>query len=348
MRTIDAKQFQQIFDQFDHPVLLKTGKGWLTNPAAQSLCLSQTDLDQLEHCEGDASLWLARQFYQVSASSLDGGLLLMLQPDTFLASAAENIASQLRDRLSGAFGSTFALSKNQALCSDLRAMENLSAVNQELYRIFHITLQLERCSPTNALIRRMEQVDMVEWFRKLDGELKELCQKVGVEFIAKSDVQLLSMPANERQLKYMVLSLVSNSLKNAPKKGGRISLSMKCNKKKNRVVITVIDNAGGLSSDCLTHPLWNDPQRLLPRRGLGLGLPLAQSIAADHQGSFMVNNSQRGVKITISLPIRDKIKLDQPNKKGPDETSGFSLAKILLSNTLPRSVYFPTSDGDDE
>lgn len=346
MRTIDAKQFQQIFDQFDHPVFLKTGQGWLANPAAQSLCLSQADLDQLEHCEGDASLWLARQFYRVSASSLDGGLLLMLQPDAFLASAAENIAGQLRDRLSGAFGSTAALSENQALRSDLRARENLSAVNQELYRILHMVMQLERCSPANALVGRMYRVDMALWFHKLAGELEELCRESGVKFTAESDVQILPMAANGRQLEYMVVSLVSNSLKNAPKKDGRVSLSMK--RQQDQVVITVADNTGGFSPDYLTHPLWNDPQRLLPRRGLGLGLPLAQRIAADHDGALMVFPSQQGGRVVISLPIRDGDEfLGQPDLL-IDDTPGFSLAKILLADALPRSVYFPSPYGDDE
>lgn len=346
MRAIDAKQFQQLFDQFDHPVLLKTGQGWLTNPAAQSLCLSQADLDQLKYCENDASLWLARQFYRVSASRTDGELLLMLQPDTFLASAAENIAAQLRDRLSTAFGSTAALSESQALRSDLRARENLSAVNQELYRILNMVMQLERCSPANALVSRMCRVDMAHWFRKLAGELEEQCQKAGVKFTAESDVQILPMVANGRQLEYMVLSLVSNSLKNAPEKDGRVSLSMK--RQQDQLVITVTDNAGGFSPDYLTHPLWNEPQRLLPRRGLGLGLPLAQRIAADHGGVLMVFPSQQGVRVAISLPIRDGAEfLGQPDPL-IDDTPGFSLAKIVLSDALPRSAYFPNPYGDDE
>lgn len=346
MRAIDAQLFAQIFGQFDCPVLLKTAQGWLTNPAAQSLCLSPADLEQLEKCESDASLWLARQFYRVSVNRPEGELLLMLHPDTFLASAAENIASQLRDRLSVAFGSTDALSANHALRSDLRARENLSAINQELYRIFHIALQLERCSPSNPLLGQMSQVDMVKWFQLLTGKLEDLCRAAGVEFTAKSDIQALSMPANARQLEYMVSSLVSNSLKNAPKKGGRVTLSMS---QDDQVIITITDNAGGVPEDLLARPLWNDPQRLLPRRGLGLGLPLVQRIVADHQGSLMVSNFQQGVQITISLPIRsESLTLGQSEGPDIDHTSGFSLTKILLSNALPRSVYFPNPNEDDE
>lgn len=345
---MDAKVFQQIFDQFDCPVLLKVDQGWLTNPAARSLRLSQADLEQLEEWSGDASLWLARQFYRVSVSRLDGATLLMLQPDTFLASAAENISSQLRDRLNSALGSVTALSKNEALCADPRARDDLSTVTQDLYRIFRMATQLERCTPSSALMGQMDQVDMVQWFDKLAGEIETLCRESEVAFSYESDVTALSMPVNQRQLSYMILSLVSNALKTVPEQGGRVTLSMK--RQQDQVVFTVVDNAGGFSPDYLINPLWNSPQRLLPRRGLGLGLPLVQRIAADHDGTLMVFPSQQGTRMVVSLPIRKGgAVLTQPKSKPIiEDAPNFSLAKILLSDALPNRVYFPDPYGDDE
>lgn len=346
MRATDATTFQDIFGNFDHPVLLKTDQGWLTNPAARSLFLSPSDLEQLERRGDNASLWLARQFYLVSASRFDGGLLLILQPDTFLSSAAENVASQLRDRLNSAFGSTAALSESQALRADPWACENLCAINQELYRIFRMVTQLERCALPDGLYNRVSQVDMVQWFRALAGEIKELCAKTNVKFTAESDVTALTMSANRRQLDYMVLSLVSNALKNAPEKDGRVTFSMK--RQQDQVVITVSDNAGGFSPDYLAHPLWSDPHRLLPRRGLGLGLPLVQRIAADHGGTLMVFPSQQGARVVVSLPIHTDEDIFAQPELPIEDSPGFSLAKILLSDALPRSAYLPDPHGDDE
>lgn len=345
---MDAKVFQQIFDQFDCPVLLKADQGWLTNPAARSLCLSQADLERLEEWGGDASLWLARQFYRVSASRLDGALLLMFQPDTFLASAAGNISSQLRDRLNSALGSVAALSENEALSADPRARDNLSIVSRNLYRIFRMTTQLERCTPSSAFMGETEQVDMVKWFDKLAGEIETLCRESEVAFSYESDVTALSMPVNQRQLSYMVLSLISNALKTVPEQGGRVTLSMK--RQQGQVVFTVIDNAGGLPPDYLRNPLWNFPQRLLPRRGLGLGLPLVQRIVADHDGTLMVYPSQQGTRVVVSLPIRKKGPVLTQGKPKPtiEDTPNFSLAKILLSDALPDRVYFPNPYEDDE
>lgn len=343
---MDAATFQQVFDQFDNPVLLKTDQGWLANPAARSLCLSPSDLEQLEHWGGDASLWLARRFYHVSASRVDGALLYTLQPDVFLSSTALGVASQLRDRLNSAFGSTAALAENEDLRDDPQAREHLSAINRELYRVFRMVTQLERCAMPDALAARMAPVDMVQWFLALTGEVRTLCREAGARFTAESDVTALTMSANRRQLDYMVLSLVSNALKNAPEKDGRVSLSMK--RQQDQVVITVADNAGGFSPDYLAHPLWNDPQRLLPRRGLGLGLPLVQRIAADHQGTLMVFPSQQGARVVVSLPIHGEDAFLAQPELPIEDSPGFSLAKILLSDALPRSLYFPSPHGDDE
>lgn len=343
---MDAKEFQEIFGHLSAPALLKTDEGWLTNPAAQALGLTQAELDQLEQGGDGASLWLARQFFHVSTGRLEGGTLFLLQPDVFLASAALNLSSQLRDRLTIAFSAATNLSRSDALRHDLRARENLAALNRELYRTFRMVTQLERYTAANPLDSRMIQLDMGEWFDRLSGEVKLLCQSAKVEFTAERDPHSPTLSANRRQLDYMILSLISNAMKSLPETGGWIRFSMK--EQAGQVILTVADNAGGFSPDYLTHPLWTAPQRALLRRGLGLGLPLAQRIAADHDGTLMVFPSEKGTRVAISLPVgRSEVIFSQPEPRIED-APGFSAAKILLSDALPASMYFPNPYGDDE
>ncbi len=343
---MDETLFRRIFDSFHYPVLLKSGADWLYNSAAQDLRLSAVELAQLEQWGDGGALWLSRQFYRVSASRLDGSLLLMLQPDAFWASAAENLASQLRARLNTSFGSTAALSENKAIRSDPQARDHLSALNRELYQIFRMVTQLERCSPMDGLDYRMGPVDLVQRFHRLAGEVKGLCAQANVKFTAETDLSTLSMLANGRQLDYLVLCLISNSLKNVPKQGGRVTLTLK--RQQDQAVITVADNAGGFPPDYLIHPLWNDPHRLLPGRGLGLGLPLVQRIAAIHEGSLMVFPTDKGSRVVVSLPIQEPNDFSTQSTVPIEDSPGFSLAKIVLSDALPRCVYFPNPHGDDE
>lgn len=347
MRAIDAALFQQIFQRFDAPVILKIEKQWHFNPAAQALELSTGELELLAGHNEDAFLWLSHQFYHVSTSEMEGSTLIMLRPDSFFTSAADRVASQLRTQLTAAFGPASSLSENRFLRSDPRAHEQLAALNQALYQIFRMVIEIEGCSDPNDLSARTTTIDLVEWFQWLSGQLQELCDQVNVKFTVQTDQTYLPMLANGTQLVLLILSLVSNALKNAPKKGGRITLSLK--RQKDQAIITVADNAGGFSPELLTHPLWSQPVRPVPNQGLGLGLPLVQRVVAAHQGILVAFPSDSGTRMVLSLPIHvpDDVYYTPHSPDWDNISSGFSLAKVLLSDVLPASLYYPDPNGDE-
>lgn len=344
---MDETQFQQMFQRLDAPVLLQTDGQWLMNPAAQALELSSGDLELLNEQGEEAALWLARQFYHVSTGAVDGGHLFILQPDTFFATGADRVAGQLRAYLSGAFGSAFSLSRNPSLRSDPRTRRELAGINQALYQIFRMVIEFEQCAAPDDPHRRTTSVDLVEWFRRLSAELSELCRHTGVTFTAQTDQTYLPTTANAKQLELVVLSLVSNSLKNAPAKGGRVTLSLK--RQKDQAVISVADNVGGFSPEVLTRPLWSQPLRPVPNQGVGLGLPMVQRIIADHGGALVAFPSDKGTRLVLSLPLREPDNLfSTTHQPGWDDVSpGFSPAKIFLSETLPPPLYYPNPDGDE-
>lgn len=344
---MDETQFQQMFQRLDAPALLKTGEQWFLNPAAQALELSAGELELLAEHGEDAALWLAHQFYHVSASPTDDGCLFILQPDSFFAAGADRVSGQLRAYLSNAFGAAFSLSRNQALRTDPRARRELAGVSQALYQIFRMVIEFEQCAAPDDPHPRTAAVDLAEWFQRLSGELEELCRSTGVKFTAQTDQTYLPTLANGRQLELAVLSLISNALKNAPAKGGHITLSLK--RQKDHAVISVADNMGGFSPEVLTHPIWSQPIRPVPQQGVGLGLPMAQRIIADHEGSLMVFPSDKGTRLVLSLPLREPDGLfSTARQPGWDDVSpGFSPAKIFLSEVLPPELYYPNPDGDE-
>ncbi len=345
VRTLTAELFHQVFDQLSDPVFLRSGDDWLFNPAAQTMGLSANDLQQLEDWGDDAFIWLSLRFYRVSAQHMDGALLLILRPDAFLAEAAQNVASQLRQRLQSAFGCASDLSQTEGVRTNIRARERLAGINRELYQLLRMAQQLELSGQSDALICQQDCFDLVSAFLQLSDELRELLQSTGVELKVDIEPTSLVMSADVEKLKYLVLSLVSNAMPHLPKAGGRIVLGLK--EQKGQAVITVSDNGSGFSPDLLSHPLWNEPRRLVFGRGLGLGLPLVQRIAAAHEGTVMVFPSPKGSRVTVSIPIdapKDTFTSPLPPPRSPN---GFSMAKVLLSNALPRSVYYPNPEGDD-
>lgn len=344
---MDERQFQQMFQRLDAPVLLKTAGQWFFNPAAQALALSSGELELLAEHGEDAALWLSHQFFHVAASPMEDGCLFILQPDSFFTSGADRVAGQLRAYLSRAFGSAFSLSRNQSLRNDPRAYRELAQVSQALYQIFRMAIEFEQCAAPDDPNPRTATVDLAEWFQRVSGELEELCRSTSVKFTAQTDQTYLPTQANGKQLELAVLSLVSNSLKNAPAKGGQITLSLK--RQKGQAVLTVADNIGGFSPELLTHPVWSQPVRPVPHQGVGLGLPMAQRIIADLDGALMVFPSAKGTRLVLSLPIRESEDLfSSARQPGWDDVSpGFSPAKIFLSEVLPPELYYPNPEGDE-
>lgn len=344
---MDAQTFHSIFDQFPDLVLLKRGDQWLLNPVAEASCLSLADLKQLDTALPNTSLWVAQKFYQLRTVPMDDETLYFLRPDTFLASMADNVCNQLRGILSSTFGSTAQLSQSSALRSDLNAREHLANINQGLYRILRMMTQLDRCGNGRVAQCEMARVELVGCLKGLADGVQALCAEAGVELVAELPAPPLFTVGDEEQLTYAVLSLISNSISHAPQQGGCITLSLV--EQDGQAVITVADNGSGFSADLLSEPLWNQPQRLLFGRGLGLGLPLAQRIASDHGGTVMASSSPADSQVVISIPIRAVDPgLFKSSDKHTEYYAGFSMKKILLSNALPRSLYFPDPNKDEK
>lgn len=340
-----AETFHQIFDQLTDPILLCDNGRWIANTAAARLELSQHGLQQLAHWDEDVMAWIAQRFYHVSRQRVDGADLIILREDAFFLGAAENVAAQLRQTLQSAFGCTTDLSQLAHIRSDFQARDRLSGVNQDLYRLLRMAQELELGSCSTALLCRAEFFDLVALLTQLADELRELFRPSTVELILELEPKELFLRADQDKVKYLALSLISNALAHLPQSGGRIALSLK--EQKGQAVISICDNGEGFSADLLSRPLWGEPRRLLPNRGLGLGLPLVQRIATAHQGTVMVNPSDQGSRVTVSLPIQpptDTLAQPTPLHRDP---SGFSMAKVLLSNALPRSLYYPSPDGDE-
>lgn len=338
---MDTSQFHAHYDSFPDPLLLQTSDGqWLFNPAAEALCLTQTDLEQLARWDGTSSIWLARQFFYVQGHRTGEGLFLLLCTDAFLSSAASNLSSQLRQRLSQAFGGLSSLQSDLSP-DDEAAKEDLAVVNRALFQIFRMVTELDDCAAAQQLIHKT-YIDLTEWLRRLHGELAHWCADNG-SIALHMDVSggPLSALADPRLLDCLVTHLVSNALKAAdPDQKAELTLTLK--KQGDQAVLTVCGRGLSFSPTALTDPLWNQPARLLPGRGLGLGLPIAQRIAGFHGGALMITPTKDGSQAVFSIPLSAPPAgyLASPAPR-VEFTGGFSPVRIILSDALPPSAFHP-------
>lgn len=116
----------------------------------------------------------------------------------------------------------------------------------------------------------------------------------------------LTLEADRRAVKQIMLNLLSNAVKFTPK-GGTVEVSAKL--KKSAVNIVIRDNGIGISPEALERlgrPFEQvQDQFTKDHKGSGLGLAIAKSLATLHGGSFKIESTEgEGTKVFVNLPLK--------------------------------------------
>jgi hypothetical protein len=138
------------------------------------------------------------------------------------------------------------------------------------------------------------------------GMLQGAARKAGLhlQLPAAAGIEGLSVQADPRRLRQILLNLLSNSLKYTPA-GGRVELEVDGPDEAGMIHMTVIDNGPGMTSDQLTGAF--EPFNRLGMEsssipGAGLGLPLARTLASE-MGGDLIARSQPGEGSRFSLVL---------------------------------------------
>lgn len=339
---MDFITFHAAFDQLPNPAFLRVDGRWEGNPAAAVLAMGPEELLALCGEKRDRSIYLADSFYSLLVDPLeDGSLLLSLRPDRFAVDQASSISIQLRNSLGPALYAVENLEELESLRSDPAAKADLSRINQRLYRIFRLATQLDWCQNYNPLLAQEELVDLVKFLHRFTRENQHFCQSRSMPITFQSPLHHLTTVVATYSLSYLLLTLLSNSLGFAQSPG---SITLTLTQQEGQAVITYQDTNRGVPATLLSQFLWNEPDRLIPGRGLGLGLPISQRIASSLHGTLVQTGSgDQGVGMVLSFPLR---KGDPSSLHAPlvDRTGGYSMSRILLSNALDASLYSPEED----
>lgn len=105
----------------------------------------------------------------------------------------------------------------------------------------------------------------------------------------------------------LLASCVSNLLRNALKFSPRESVvAVTVEQRGDEVELSVADEGPGIPEEALARLFerWYQAPGEGPRRGTGLGLDIARSIATFHRGSIRAENrAERGCRFTVTLPL---------------------------------------------
>lgn len=189
-------------------------------------------------------------------------------------------------------------------------------------------------------VRLLEEPALPERLRLEAGDLAELCRTVAARCAARCPNIVIKVEAPERQeavfdremLSIALVNLLVNAL--CAKDVHEVELSLTA--AGGRLLLTVRDDGQGIAPDDAGRLIdgWEQPADLsveaLMRTRPGMGLPLAHRIAAQHGGVLLIETTQAGGCVRLSLPADlepDLLSLHAPLM--PE--SGFDRIELELS-----------------
>lgn len=207
-------------------------------------------------------------------------------------------------------------------------------------------MQMLRMVSNMADISRYTASTRME-LRDVDSFLLELFEKAAA--MAEHDIRItfqgLEQPLfsciDPEQLERAVWNILSNCMKFTPR-GGTIRGSL--TRRGQTLRLTVEDNGSGIAEavrSTVFRRYLRQPGIEDSRYGLGLGLAIVRTAAANHGGTVLITpGKEGGSRITMTLAIRqtEDTSLHSPLLR-PDYTGGFDHALVELSDCLGPDHY---------
>lgn len=238
------------------------------------------------------------QIEAVTASRMKNGLFHVLShelktPLTALIGMTGMLSESLRERVNPA--------QAEQLLHVVGAAQRLNAIISDI-----LILSKALSGPSRQQLVPIPLRDIVD--DSLVG-LKAKAREREIKLVTRQPDDRLSAAADARLLREALHKLVDNAIKFSPI-GGTVEIGVH-GKDDGSIIISVRDHGPGLSSaklrDCLQPFVQDDMSYGRPVGGLGLGLPIAKSIAEAHGGELLFQTAPgQGMLAAIWLPGRLK------------------------------------------
>lgn len=175
---------------------------------------------------------------------------------------------------------------------------------EEIERISRLVSNLLLLARADAGMLRLDLqlLDLAELAGEVVGRMQRLAESKGITLSLESDAPVL-VRADREHLLRVLLNLVDNAIKYTPS-GGQVSLALEATGQEVRLSVT--DTGIGLApaeQEQIFTRFFRSAEAKSQGGGAGLGLCLAQSIAAAHGGALEVaSTAGQGSTFTLVLP----------------------------------------------
>lgn len=188
-----------------------------------------------------------------------------------------------------------------------------------------------------------ENTELCSFFREITEKVHASLEqtKVSLRFSCP-ELPVFTIVDRER-MERAVYNLISNAVKFS-RPGDEVAITL--TKSGKMACLTVEDHGDGIDSHVqgsLFHRYMREPAIEDSRFGLGLGMTLIRSVAADHGGTVLLEQSQ-GTRVAMTIAIRKEASgtLRTPKLRIGDYAGGRDLGLLEFSDSLPASAYEET------
>lgn len=213
-------------------------------------------------------------------------------------------------------------------------------LNRGLHQLLRIIGNMSDAGKYTAASRQ-ETREICSLMASIFEKAKTLVERTGIQLRYEGCQEAIYCLVDEEQLERAVLNILSNAVKFMPKNGTIDASFRRCGRS---MRLSVQDSGSGIAQDILSNVFrryLRQPAIEDGRHGIGLGMVLIRSTAANHGGTVLIDQPQeKGTRITMTLAIRqDAGNLLRSNIFRVDYAGERDHALLELSDSLPTELY---------
>ena len=221
------------------------------------------------------------------------------------------------------------------------AQAQAARLNRGLFQLLRIICNMSDAGQYSDTAFRPEVRDVCGFLDEIFGKAGELVRHAGITLSFTNLPSPLFCLIDAERLERAIWNILSNSMKFTPR-GGSIEATL--TRRGNFLCLSVQDSGQGIDDSArssIFSRYTRQPGIEDGRFGIGLGMVLIRSTAAQHGGTVLIDHPEgQGTRITMTLAIR---RSDSTVVRSPiyrvDYTGGWDHSLIELSESLPASLY---------
>lgn len=188
--------------------------------------------------------------------------------------------------------------------ADSEAKDHAARLNRGLHQLLRIIGNMSDAGHCVS-VSRQETRNLREIFAEIFEKAQTLVEHTGIRLHYQGLSEEVFGLADAEQLERAVLNILSNAVKFTPKDG---SIDASLTRHGRMLRLSVLDSGSGIAENVrssIFHRYLRQPGIEDSRYGIGLGMVMIRSAAANHDGTVLIDQPDgKGTRITMTLAIR--------------------------------------------